>query len=450
MIRAQYRGLFKQLVRAFHDGRLEELIGILLAKPDVDPQELTFAVASLCGVTIPETGDPAPAICRAMQNYATAHRVVEKNGLCFAGCVSEAGGSRCARSCPFNAIIVDHAAGDIRIDRDKCTGCGLCVDACGHNLILDKTEYLPLAGLLRSGEPVIAAVAPAIMGQFGDAVSMEQLRAAFRRLGFRDMVEVAFFADMLTLNEAIEFNTHVHTASDFMITSCCCPMWVAMLRRVYHQLVPHVTPSVSPMVAAGRILKQLDPGCKVVFVGPCIAKKSEAKEVDLADAVDFVLTFTELKDIFDALEIDPGKLTGAASFEYSAKGGRLYARTGGVSVAVGDAIAKLFPDKAALFTSLQADGVKACKDLLVSLGAGGTAKASFIEGMGCVGGCVGGPRAVRPKEETRPAVDGFAALSEFAVAAESPSMNQVLHRLGIRDPLDFADAQKTVLFKRSF
>lgn len=92
------------------------------------------------------------------------------------------------------------------------------------------------------------------------------------------MIEVAFFADMLTLKEAIEFDHLVKNKDDLMITSCCCPMWVAMVRRVYKDLVKYVSPSVSPMIASGRVLKTLNPNCKVVFIGPCIAKKLKLKK----------------------------------------------------------------------------------------------------------------------------------------------------------------------------
>ena len=123
---------------------------------------------------------------------------------------------------------------------------------------------------------------------------MDQLRAAFIQMGFTDMIEVAFAADILSIKEAVEFNKHVKGPNDLMITSCCCPMWVGMLKKVYNELIDDLSPSVSPMVAAGRVIKKLNPDAKVVFVGPCIAKKAEAKEKDVAGAIDFVLTSKRL------------------------------------------------------------------------------------------------------------------------------------------------------------
>ena len=136
---------------------------------------------------------------------------------------------------------------------------------------------MPIIDLLKNNKTVIAAVAPAIAGQFGKDVTLDQLREAFIRIGFADMVEVAFTADMLTIKEAVEFDHHINSTEDIMITSCCCPMWVGMLKKVYSQLVKDVSPSVSPMIAAGRVLKKLNPEVKVVFIGPCIAKKAEAE-----------------------------------------------------------------------------------------------------------------------------------------------------------------------------
>ena len=263
------------------------------------------------------------------------------------------------------------------------------------------------------------------------------------------MIEVAFAADMLTIKEAVEFNKHVNGPDDLMITSCCCPMWVGILKRVYKELVPDLSPSVSPMIAAGRIIKKLNPKAKVVFIGPCIAKKAEAKEKDLVNDIDFVLTFQELDNIFKALEIDPSKLEGIPTKDYASKGGRLYARTGGVSIAVSEAIEELYPDKSKLFKSAKAEGVKECKDIL-NKALSGEVKANFIEGMGCIGGCVGGPKALIAKEQGKIYVDNLAYNSPIKVATHSNTMDEVLEKLNITSLKDFEDDKKTEIFHRNF
>ncbi|MDZ4965187.1 iron hydrogenase, partial [Clostridium perfringens] len=130
---------------------------------------------------------------------------------------------------------------------------------------------------------------------------------------------------------------------------------------------------------------------KVVFIGPCIAKKAEAKEPDLVGDIDFVLTFQELDNIFKLLEINPEELRGIPSKDYASRGGRLYARTGGVSIAIGEAVSELYPEKYKLFKPIKASGVRECKELS-SKALNGEIEANFIEGMGCIGGCVGGPK----------------------------------------------------------
>lgn len=444
---------FARLVRASWERRLaEELDRMVGESPEEERPRTAFMLAALCGVKVEALAGPGfgARVAAALESGLTEAPVVASFGFCQnSACQKREGGPACASSCPFHAIILDPASGEAKIDAAACSGCGRCAEACPDGIFADLVEYLPAAELQRGGRPVIAAVAPAIVGQFGEGANMDKLRAAFKKLGCVDMVEVSFFADMLTMKEAGEFNEKVMVHDDFLISSCCCPMWVAMLRRVYKDLVHHVSPSVSPMIAAGRVLKILRPGCAVVFVGPCIAKKAEAKEKDLAGAIDQVLTFHELKTIFETAGIDPAALEGESAFEYSSRGGRLYARAGGVSIAVSEAVAELYPAKAGLFGSVAADGVPACKALLERAKAGGL-QASFIEGMGCVGGCVGGPKAILPRETGKARADAYAEGSAISVATKSDCMKEILGRLGIFGPEAIMESGKAKLFEREF
>jgi iron only hydrogenase large subunit-like protein len=268
-------------------------------------------------------------------------------------------------------------------------------------------------------------------------------------MGFTDMFEVAFFADMLTLKEAVEFDHHVHSKEDFLITSCCCPMWVAMVRKVYNEMVKHVSPSVSPMIAAGRVLKKLNPDVKVVFIGPCIAKKAEAKEKDLVGDIDYVLTFEELKTIFEALEINPADMPETHTIEYASRGGRLYGRTAGVSTAVSEAIERMFPNNHQEVRTVQAHGVPNCKELLTRLQKG-EIDANFIEGMGCVGGCVGGPKRVIPMELGRDRLNELCDKSEIRVPVDSDCMKDILNSIGISSIDDFKEGRNIEIFERVF
>lgn len=448
-MKAKYNQLFKALVESYYSGNFEDKLNEILRDEGTNKEEIAAVIASLCGVELKYGDNFAYDIKKAITSYEIDHKIVNKVKQCSMDCITTDGRTLCQKSCPFDAIFIDKEKHTSSIDPEKCTDCGFCVEGCPTGSILDRVEFLPLANLLRSSKTVIAAVAPAICGQFGPNVTINQLRTAFKKIGFDDMVEVAFFADMLTLKEAVEFDHYVHDKNDFMITSCCCPMWVGMLKRVYKNLVKHVSPSVSPMIASGRIIKVLNPECKVVFIGPCIAKKAEAKEKDLIGDIDFVLTFVELKAIFEALNIIPGELEEDISKEYSSRGGRLYARTGGVSTAVGEAIEKLFPEKFKLLKTVQVDGIKDCKKLL-SMAAEGKIDANFIEGMGCPGGCVGGPKAIIPREEGKERVNKFAEGSEIRVSVDSKCMHEILSRLHINSAQDFNDVSKIQIFEREF
>ena len=201
------------------------------------------------------------------------------------------------------------------------------------------------------------------------------------------------------------------------------------------------------MIAMARILRVLDPEVKVVFVGPCIAKKAEAKEKDLIGDVDAVLTFEELQVIFDTFNIQPQDLDGIPSIDYASKGGRLYARTGGVSEAVWDIVDQLFPEKRHLFSATQVDGMKDCKALLEEL-TEGKISASFIEGMGCKGGCVGGPKAIIKAEEGKRAVEKTAYDSAIKIPVHSEVLLSLLEKVGMKDLKDLTEEQS--LFERTF
>jgi iron only hydrogenase large subunit-like protein len=312
-----YSKLFKDILSAYYDNSFDERIIEILESSDESKENLSKIISALCGVDVEYSEDYVEDLKNAISNYSAKHRVVTRVHDCCMDCLSGDGDTSCQASCPFNAIVADKARKTVYIDKDKCTDCGTCVGACPSDRILDRVEFIPIANLLRENRTIIAAVAPAIIGQFGDNVSINQLRAAIKKIGFNDMLEVAFFADMLTLREAIEFNELVNDTDDFMISSCCCPVWVAMSKKIYGKLVKHVSPSVSPMVASGRAIKKINPDCKVVFIGPCVAKKSEAKEKDLINEKDYVLTFAELKDIFEILNIHPEEMDEDISHEYA-------------------------------------------------------------------------------------------------------------------------------------
>ncbi|MDB2154534.1 [Fe-Fe] hydrogenase large subunit C-terminal domain-containing protein [Clostridium butyricum] len=447
---SKYTDLFHELIQAYYDGNFDETLSRIMVCHESSPQETFKIITSLCGVNIEFDNNYIYNLKKAITMYSVNKRIVEKLECSGVNCIkSKDDKFTCEAACPFNAIKYDTTNKTTYISKDICINCGICVDSCNGGRILDKVEFIPVMNLIKENKTVIAAVAPAINGQFGDNVTMDMLREAFIKIGFSDMIEVAFAADILSIKEACEFDKHVNKDGDLMITSCCCPMWVGMLKKVYTSLVKDLSPSISPMIAAGRIIKKINPDAKVVFIGPCIAKKAEAKENDLKDVIDFVLTFAELDEIFKALKIDLSSLKGIPSKDYTSRGGRMYARSGGVSNAVSDIIEELYPDKFKSFKSSTASGVKECKEILEKA-LNKELDSNFIEGMGCKGGCVGGPKTLIPLEKGKQQVDNFAFDSPIKVPLHSETLDNILKEIGINSIDDFKDKQKMSLFERDF
>lgn len=334
----------------------------------------------------------------------------------------------CQKSCIFDAIETGKE-GELFINPSRCEGCAACIDACKSNHLAASKDVLPAMRAVRNASgPVYLMIAPAFSGQFRGHVTAGKLRSACKALGFTGMVEVALFADILTLKEALEFERHVREPGDFQLTSCCCPVWIAMIRKRYHELLPHVPGAVSPMVACGRFLKRIHPDAVTIFAGPCLAKKKEAKEPDIADAVDYVLTFQEMQDIFDAAEISLEELPEEEK-EHASKAGRLYARTGGVSQAVEEMVRQLSSDGKIGVRCEQANGTKECMEMMRRIQNKET-DANFFEGMGCVGGCVGGPKAIIDSEKGKRYVDEYAKNSIYQTPLENPYVRKLLEELG--------------------
>lgn len=439
--------VFKKLVKAYYKGDFEKTVQQMIEKDYKSEDEAKKHLQVLCGVVVDDEGENlGNHLIEAITKHQVQENIIQKIGDCENDCELKNGKSKCQSVCPFDAIVKD-TFNHRYIDYDRCIHCGACIEVCEKNCYLETTQFLPLAEILKQPNKVIAIVAPAIIGQFGEDTTLEQLRQAFIKIGFTDMIEVAFAADILTLKEAAEFNERVNEKGDFLITSCCCPMWVGMIKKVYTQFIKDVSPTVSPMIAAARILKKLDPSVKVVFIGPCMAKKAEAKEKDLIGAVDYVLTFEELQLIFEALSIVPKDLEGMPTIEYSSRCGRLYARTGGVTEAVKSTIESLYPKKIPMFEATQGNGIKECKEIMNKL-RNNNLQASFIEGMGCVGGCVGGPKRIIPTEQGSEIVNTFAQQSIIKIPEYSYILKEILKQLEIYEPLYEGDTIE--LLERDF
>lgn len=342
--------------------------------------------------------------------------------------------AQCVAACVFHAMEIRD--GKVVMNPEKCTGCAQCIEACERgNLSFSHDAVKVIEMVKTSDKPVYILMAPAYIGQFGESATPGKLRSVLKSIGFAGMIEVAAFADILTLKEALEFCSNMENQEKFQLTSCCCPVWISLIRKDFQKIAGHLPASVSPMIAAGRIAKELHEGCRTVFVGPCLAKKAEIREPDLEGAIDSVLTFQELQDILDALEIDFAGIE-EDNVEHSAAAGRMYARTQGVSRAVGDCVTSINPDykvKPAF-----ACGVQECREMLQTI-LTGKIEGNFFEGMACPGGCVGGPKGNLDREEATELVDHYTEEAAFRTPAENPYVLDLIQRLGFRSVEDFME-----------
>lgn len=333
-----------------------------------------------------------------------------------------------ADSCPFDAVHPDEKE-PFAIDLTKCVGCSICVDNCRSKKLTASRDIIPALEAVRAHKgPVYALIAPAFHGQFSNTVTPGKLRSAFYRLGFQGMVEVALFADILTLKESLEFDKNIQKEGDFQLTSCCCPIWISMIRKIYNELVPNLPASVSPMIAAGRAVKELHPDALTIFIGPCVAKKAEARDSELSGAVDYVLTFQEVQDVFDAAGIDPSNMDDVEK-DHSSRAGRIYARAGGVSEAVTETLHRINPNRKIQIKTKKSDGVPACKEMINDV-LNHRIDANFFEGMGCVGGCVGGPKRIIPVEEGYKNVVAYGEDALAPTPIDNPYVIKLLQLLG--------------------
>ena len=292
----------------------------------------------------------------------------------------------CAVACGIKAIKSDNF-GRAKIDDSMCVGCGQCMVACPFGAIADKSQIFQLIQAIRKGDYVVAEVAPAIAGQFGDDVTLGQIESALRHVGFAEMHEVAIGADVGAAVEAHHYAKEVATGKTPFLLTSCCPAWAMLAKKQFPVMIDQVSSALTPMVATARSIKQKNPNARVVFIGPCAAKKLEAGRKTVRSDVDFVITFEELRAIFDAKEIDLTHFEGDEFKAEATSAGRGYACAGGVSDAIEKCINEYYPGVEVKIE--HADGLDECRKMLM-LAKAGKKNGCLIEGMACPGGCVAG------------------------------------------------------------
>lgn len=307
----------------------------------------------------------------------------------------------CERACKVKAISMDESKA-AHIDDSKCIACGACVYQCPFGAITDKSYILQIIDILKGSEgnskyKTYAIVAPSISSQFKYA-KLGQVITGIKKLGFYTVIEAALGADMVAQAESREL------AEKKFLTSSCCPAFVNYIEKNFPDLVPYISSNLSPMATISKYLKEKEPSCKIVFIGPCTAKKMEVQREEVKKYVDAVMTFEELQALIDSKDIDltsleEGVLDNASYF------GRIFARCGGLA----DAVAEGLKEQNIQDFELKAcscDGIDECKIALLKKSKN-VLDANFIEGMACVGGCIGGAGCLTHGEKNKAEVDKY-------------------------------------------
>lgn len=323
----------------------------------------------------------------------------------------------CAKVCPYSAItnykrpcenackikaIHMGANKAAEIDNEKCIACGACVYQCPFGAIMDKSFIINAIDILKKSDDnkaykVYAVVAPSISSQFMYA-KLGQVISGIKALGFYTVVEAALGADMVAYHEAAEL------VEKGFLTSSCCPAFVDYIGKQFPALKEHVSHNLSPMATIAKYIKSTDPDCKIIFIGPCTAKKAEIKKPEVRPYIDCVLTFEELQALFDSRNLDITSMDEDV-LDNASYYGRIFARSGGLADAVKQALAEQNITDFE-YKPVSCDGIEACRVALLKASKN-VLDGNFIEGMTCTGGCIGGAGCLTHGEKSKSDVDKY-------------------------------------------
>ena len=307
----------------------------------------------------------------------------------------------CENACKIKAISMNENKA-AAINNDKCIACGACVYQCPFGAITDKSFIIDVIDIIKKSKnnanyKVYAVVAPTISSQFKYA-KLGQVITGLKKLGFHTVIEAALGADMVAFSESKEL------AEKGFLTSSCCPAFVSYIEKAFPQLLPFVSHNLSPMGAISKYIKDNEENCKVVFIGPCTAKKAEVQKDSVSPYVDAALTFEELQALFDSRDIDITELE-EGMLDNASYYGRIFARCGGLSDAVAEGLKEHGIDDFEL-VACSCDGIEACRTALLKKSKD-KLDANFIEGMACIGGCIGGAGCLTHGERNKAEVDKY-------------------------------------------
>ncbi|WP_462317002.1 monomeric [FeFe] hydrogenase [Marinilabilia sp.] len=357
--------------------------------------KVNYVVSNLCRGCVARSCQmncPKDAI---IINAAGKAQIVEEDciscGICHKACPYHAViyvPVPCEEACPVGAI-KKNEEGVEEIDEDKCIMCGRCINACPFGSIFEMSQVVDVLSHIKKGGKLTAMVAPALHGQYG--VKPGQVINAIKKVGFENVAEVAEGADMTAREEAAELQERLEEGCSLMTTSCC-PSYVQAVNKHVPALKKLVSETPSPMIFSARLAKERFPDAKTVFIGPCVAKRKEAKDSGL---VDFVLTFEELDAIFEGLGIKVSEMPEEAPLVNVPREARGFAQSNGVTNAVKKAGEDIYI-KEVIINGLDKKSLNMLKAY-----ARGKAPGNFIEVMACEGGCLSGPCAIADDRKSK-------------------------------------------------
>ncbi len=319
----------------------------------------------------------------------------------------------CKRNCPVDAVKMDEN-GICQIDEEKCIQCGQCIHSCPFGAIGSKSSVVDIINDIRAGKRVVGMLAPSWEGQFGENITLTSWKNALKKIGFDDLYEVGLGADLTAAFEAKEWAQAAKEGKK--MTTSCCPAFVNMIKLHFPQLMDSISQTVSPMCALSRMLKSLDSEVKTVFIGPCIAKKSESRDSSIEGNADYVVTFGEIRAMMKAkdVELEPAQNDTQESTVF----GKRFGNSGGVTSAVMECLKE--DGEELELNVLKCNGAAECKKALLLMKAG-RLPADFIEGMVCEGGCVGGPSSHMPELAAKKARDSMIGQADDRTVAQNLS-----------------------------
>ncbi|WP_432407200.1 [Fe-Fe] hydrogenase large subunit C-terminal domain-containing protein [Wukongibacter sp. M2B1] len=292
---------------------------------------------------------------------------------------------KCFRNCLLKSIKIKNEQAEMV--SKTCIYCGQCLTSCPQGAISYESDLKLVKRAIASGKKVIASLAPSFMGSF-EILKAGQIVTGLKDLGFANVEETARGAEIVSKL----YRDYVKKEKKDNIITTCCPSANLLIEIYYPTLIDYMLPIVSPMIAHGKILKNVYGGdAFVVFIGPCISKKIEAKDFQHDTTIDAVLTYDELTKWFEEEKIDLKSLEDNVFDSQTYKYGSSFPLTGNI-------IENIFEEEIPPYELINVDGINECKEVLECIEKGELNNVC-IELNICKGGCIGGPGTAK---ESRP------------------------------------------------